>query len=189
MDVECYGVAMWVHARYAMSTDILFLRNFIWAKSNLWHLVYHFNLMNNFPFCCGGFWQTLMYHIHKFLWHRFVSWMFSYWVLGLKPVLEVYNTLLVFQPLSWTNMEHAYCVVIVLICLNVLWVFVTRFICFVSKLFIDGICFVALALATRTISGVTFHPLVVILLMSGWCFIVGHCITLTYLLGKNVHQQ
>jgi hypothetical protein len=38
---------------------------------------------------------------------------------------------------------------------------------FVSKLFIDGTCIMTLAPATRTISGATIHPLVVILLMSG----------------------
>ena len=64
-------------------------------------------------------------------------------------------------------MKHAYCVVVVLICLNVLLTFVTRFIHFVSKLFIDGICVVALVSATKTTSGVMFHPFIMMLLMSG----------------------
>ena len=67
----------------------------------------------------------------------------------------------------WTSIECAYCEAIMFICLNVIFIFAMGIFSFVSKLFIDGICFVALALATRTISGVTFHPLVVILLMSG----------------------
>ena len=37
---------------------------------------------------------------------------------------------------------------------------------FVSKFLIDGMCVVALALATKTMSEVTFHPLVVMLLTS-----------------------
>lgn len=64
-------------------------------------------------------------------------------------------------------MEHAYCVVVALICLNVLLIFVTRFIRFVSKPFIDGICVVALVPATKTTSGAMFHPFVMMLLMSG----------------------
>ena len=40
----------------------------------------------------------------------------------------------------------------------------------VSKCFIDGMCVVALAPATNAMSGATFHPLVIMLLMSGWYF-------------------
>ena len=39
--------------------------------------------------------------------------------------------------------------------------------CFVFKFFIDGICVVALAPVARTISGAMFHPLDMMLLMSG----------------------
>ena len=53
------------------------------------------------------------------------------------------------------------------ICLNLFLIFAIGILSFVSKLFIDGICVVALAPTTRTISGATFHPLVVMLLMSG----------------------
>ena len=42
----------------------------------------------------------------------------------------------------------------------------------VSKFFIDGMCVVALAFMTNTISGATFHPRVMMLLMSGWYFVV-----------------
>ena len=42
----------------------------------------------------------------------------------------------------------------------------------VSRFFIDGICVVALVPATNTTSGATFHPLVIMLLMSGWYFMV-----------------
>ena len=46
------------------------------------------------------------------------------------------------------------------ICLNVSLIFVIG-------IFNHGICVVALAHATRTMSGTTFHPLDVMLLMSG----------------------
>ena len=42
----------------------------------------------------------------------------------------------------WTSIECAYCVAIMLICLNVLLIFITRSLSFVSKLFIDGMCVV-----------------------------------------------
>ena len=38
--------------------------------------------------------------------------------------------------------------------------------------FIDGMCVVALALVTNTMSRATFHPLVIMFLMSGWYFVV-----------------
>ena len=38
---------------------------------------------------------------------------------------------------------------------------------FCLQIFIDGMCVVALAHAAKTISGATFHPLGVMLLMSG----------------------
>ena len=38
----------------------------------------------------------------------------------------------------------------------------------VSKLFIDGICEVALALVAKTMIGATFYPLIAMLLMSSW---------------------
>ena len=62
----------------------------------------------------------------------------------------------------WTSCR----VTIVLICLNILLIFITWGLSYVSKLFIDGMCVVALAPATKTMSRATFHPLVVMLLMN-----------------------
>jgi hypothetical protein len=42
----------------------------------------------------------------------------------------------------------------------------------VSSACIDGMCVVALAPTAITMSGATFHPLVLTLLMSGWYFVV-----------------
>ena len=63
--------------------------------------------------------------------------------------------------------ECVFCVVIMFICLSVFLIFAIGILRFVSKLFIDGLCVVDLAPATRTISGAMFHPLIVMLLMSG----------------------
>ena len=41
-----------------------------------------------------------------------------------------------------------------------------------STFFIDGICVVALAFTTNTMSGATFHPLVMMLFTSNWYFVV-----------------
>ena len=59
---------------------------------------------------------------------------------------------------------------IILICLNVFLVFMIGSLSFVSRFFIDGMCVVALAHATSTMSGATFHPFFTMLLMSGWYF-------------------
>ena len=48
-------------------------------------------------------------------------------------------------------MECAYCVTIMLICLNVVWIFVIGIGNIVSGFFIDGICVVPLALAIDVI--------------------------------------
>ena len=55
-----------------------------------------------------------------------------------------------------------------LICLNVLLIFVIGSLSIVSEFFIDEMCVVVLAPATDTMSGATFHPRVMMLLMSGW---------------------
>ena len=56
-----------------------------------------------------------------------------------------------------------------LICLNVLLIFMIGSLSIISSIiFIDGMCVVAFALAINTMSGATFHPLVMMLLMSGW---------------------
>ena len=65
-------------------------------------------------------------------------------------------------------MECAYCAAIVFICLNVFIIFVTGRLTLVSKHCIDSICEVALALVAKTMIGATFHPLIAMLLMSGW---------------------
>ena len=67
----------------------------------------------------------------------------------------------------WTNVECAYCVAIMLICLNVLLVCVIGSVSVVSNFFIDGICVVPLAPATSTMSGATFQPFVIRLFLSG----------------------
>ena len=55
---------------------------------------------------------------------------------------------------------------IMLICLNVLLIFVVGSLNLVSSAFIDGMCVVALAPAAITMSGATFQPLAMTLLMS-----------------------
>ena len=69
-------------------------------------------------------------------------------------------------------MECAYCPAIMFICLNVFLIFAIRSLSFVSRLLIEGIFVVALARVARTIIGAMFHPLVVMLLMSGGYFVV-----------------
>ena len=56
---------------------------------------------------------------------------------------------------------------IVLICLNILLIFVTWRFNLVFIFFIDGICIVDLMFITKTMSEAMVHPLVVMLLMSG----------------------
>jgi hypothetical protein len=69
-------------------------------------------------------------------------------------------------------MECAYCVAIMLICLNVSLIFMIGSVNVVSSIFIDGICVVPLALATNTMSGATFQPFFMMLLMNGWYFMI-----------------
>ena len=64
-------------------------------------------------------------------------------------------------------MECAYCVAIMLICLNVLLILVIGSVNVVSSFFIDGICVVPLAPAASTMSEATFQPFVMMLFMSG----------------------
>ena len=70
------------------------------------------------------------------------------------------------------NIVCAYCVAIMLICLNVDYIFMIGSLSFVSRFFIDGMFVVALTHATSTMSGATFHPFVMMLLMSGWYFVI-----------------
>ena len=69
-------------------------------------------------------------------------------------------------------MDCAYCVAIMLICLNASLIFVIGSLSVVFIFFIDGICVVPLTPATNTMSGATFQPFVVMLLMSGWYFMI-----------------
>ena len=71
-----------------------------------------------------------------------------------------------------TIIECAYCVAIMLICLNVLLIFTIGSLSIVYSFLIDGMCVVALAHVTNTMSGAMFHPFAMILLMSGWYFVV-----------------
>jgi hypothetical protein len=74
--------------------------------------------------------------------------------------------------LLWTSMACAYCVAIMLVCLHVLFVFVTGCFILVSKFFIDRICEVALAPASKTMTRAIFHPLIAMLFMSDWYLVV-----------------
>ena len=67
----------------------------------------------------------------------------------------------------WTSTECVYCVMIVLISLNAFLIIVTGSFTLVSRIFIDGMCVVAHAPATKTMIGAMVHLFVVMLLMSG----------------------
>ena len=69
-------------------------------------------------------------------------------------------------------MECAYCMAIMLICLNVFLIFEIGSVNVVSSFFIDGICVVSLAPAASTMSGATFQPFVAMLFMSGWYLLI-----------------
>ena len=56
---------------------------------------------------------------------------------------------------------------IMLISLNILLIFKIKSLSIFSSLFIHGMCVVALVLGTNTMSGATFHPCVIMLLLSG----------------------
>ena len=59
---------------------------------------------------------------------------------------------------------------IVLISMKVCLIVSLGILNFSSKVFIEGVCVVALAPVVMTISGSTFHPLLVMLSISGWYF-------------------
>ena len=69
--------------------------------------------------------------------------------------------------LLWISIECAYCVAIMLICLNVFRICDLGSLSFVSNSAIEGIYVVVLAPDASTISGATFHPFSLILLMGG----------------------
>ena len=58
-----------------------------------------------------------------------------------------------------------------LICWNVFFIFIKGSLSVVSKFLIDGMCVVAPAPATSTMTWATFHP-IVMMLLSGWYFVV-----------------
>jgi len=74
--------------------------------------------------------------------------------------------------LLWISIECAYCVATVLLCLYVFFISVHEFFSFVSMHFIDGVCVVAFVLATITLTNATLHLFVMMLLISGWCFVI-----------------
>ena len=67
----------------------------------------------------------------------------------------------------WIGIECAYYMAIVLIYLNVYF----SFLVWNSKRFMGSLWMVVVVMAMISMSGVTFHPIVMRLLMSGWYFI------------------
>ena len=63
--------------------------------------------------------------------------------------------------------DIACCIALVLISLKVCLIVFSGILSFSSKIFIEGMCVVALEPAVMTISGFTFHPLLVMLSISG----------------------
>ena len=64
-------------------------------------------------------------------------------------------------------MDMAYCMAMTLSSSNVCLMFISGILNMNSIFFIEGVCVVALAPAVMTISGSTFHPLLIILSISG----------------------
>ena len=63
--------------------------------------------------------------------------------------------------------DIAYCIAMMLISLKVCLIVFSGILNFSSKIFIEEMCVVALGLALMTINGSTFHPLLVMLSISG----------------------
>src|SRR5579875_1316303 len=80
------------------------------------------------------------------------------------------------------RIDPPYCIAIVFINLNVFFIEVSLRLNFVSSIFMEGECVVPLAPAVMTISGSTFHPCWMTLLISGWYF----CILLLIVSGENL---
>ena len=64
----------------------------------------------------------------------------------------------------------ACCIAMVLILLKVCLIVFSGILNFSSRVFIDGMCVVALASAVIIINGSTFYPLLVMLSKNGWYF-------------------
>lgn len=67
----------------------------------------------------------------------------------------------------WTSIECEYCLAIMLTCLNVFFIFVIESFCFISRLSLMVCAWVAFMSDVKIMSGATFHPLILMLLMSG----------------------
>ena len=63
--------------------------------------------------------------------------------------------------------DIACCIAMVLISMKVCLIISFGILNFSSKIFIEGVCVIALVPAMMTISGSTFHPLLVMLFTSG----------------------
>ena len=81
--------------------------------------------------------------------------------------------------------DIACCITMVLISLKVCLIVFSGILNFFSKIFIEGMCVVALVRAMMTINGFTFHPLPVILSISDSYF----SIFLVIIFGKNLSLQ
>jgi len=77
---------------------------------------------------------------------------------------------LFFIRLVCRRIEPAYCIAIVFIVLNMCFMEVSQRLNFVSSIFIEGACIVLLAPVVMTMSGSTFQPCWMTLLISGWYF-------------------
>ena len=87
--------------------------------------------------------------------------------------------------------DIACCIAMMLISMKVCLIVSFGILNFSSKIFIEGVCVVALAPVVMTISGSTFHPLLVMLSISGWYFsilrvmISGEYLSLQYVNSIN----
>ena len=74
--------------------------------------------------------------------------------------------------LLYRIIDIACCIAMVLMSMKVCLIFFVDILSFSSNFFIEGVCVVALASAVLTISGSTFHPLLVMLSINDWYFLV-----------------
>ena len=80
---------------------------------------------------------------------------------------SLFSNLLLFRII-----DIACCIAMVLMSMKVCLIFFVGILSFSSNIFKEGVCVVALAPAVMTISGSTFHPLLVMLSISDWYFSV-----------------
>ena len=74
--------------------------------------------------------------------------------------------------LLYRIIDIACCIAMMLMSMKVCLIVSFGILSFSSKIFIEGVCVVALVLVVMTISGSTSHPLLVMLSISGWYFLV-----------------